>query len=126
MSDVLIPTEKAEAQALMQYFTLKGYKFTHVKNETGRPDSSGRVRNWRAVYGKQDGVSPGFPDFVVVANSRVYFIELKRTKGSRTSEEQKEWIKTLQTAGANAAVCKGAEEAIAFIEGKEALSEGEF
>jgi hypothetical protein len=39
------------------------------------------------------------------------FIEMKRTKGGRTSEEQREWIAELNKAGYRAVVCKGWEEA---------------
>lgn len=111
------PLESEEARILMEYCQLKNYRFHHSKNETGRPNASGKVRNWKAVWDKRDGVSPGFPDYVIVTKTGVYFIELKRVRGSSTSEDQKLWINDLVSAGANAKICHGASEAIRFIDG---------
>ena len=112
----LTPTEAAEARVYMQWCKMQGYLFTHVKNETGRPVAGRKVRNYRAMWDAMDGVSAGFPDFVVVAGSVVIFIELKRVKGGKISEAQHKWINALKAAGMPAAVCKGAEEAIAFTQ----------
>jgi hypothetical protein len=112
-----VPTEAQEAKDLMQYMRDEGYKFTHIKNETGRSNASGHVKNWRAVWDKRDGVSKGFPDFAIVANNKLMFIELKRLKYSTTSQEQKDWIEAIKATGTPATIAKGAEEAIKFIEG---------
>jgi hypothetical protein len=111
-----IPTEHQEARWFLQYCKLKGYKVTHVKNETGRPVAGRRVRNYKAMWDAIDGVSPGFPDFVVVAGNVVIFIELKRTKGGKISPAQQEWISALKLAGMPAGICRGADESIAFVE----------
>lgn len=113
---MIVPTEHQEARIFMQWCKLQGYLFTHVKNETGRPQAGRRVRNYKAMWDFIDGVRAGFPDFVVVAKGKVLFIELKRVKGGKISEAQQEWIDALCAAGAIAGVCKGAEEAIKFIE----------
>lgn len=115
MTEVL-PTEHQEGRWLMQYCKLKGYLFTHVKNETGRPIRGQRVRNYKAMWDYMDGVRAGFPDFVVIANGKLKIIELKRRKGGKISPAQQEWIDALQAAGIDAAVCRGADEAIAFVE----------
>lgn len=113
-----VPLESEEADTLMSYLRQRGLRFTHVKNETGRPDASGKVKNWKAIWDKKDGVSPGFPDFVIaLPQVGVAYIELKRTKDSKTSDEQLEWVDELNLCpGAEARVCKGAVVAIAFIE----------
>jgi len=111
----LVPTEAEEARMLMQYMKLRHLKFTHIKNETGKPIRGQRVRNWRAVWGAMDGVSPGFPDFLVIVNDTMIAIELKRVKNSSVSNYQKEWIEALGAAGIPARICRGAEEAISFI-----------
>lgn len=111
-----IPTEAEEAQVLMDYMRLKQLLFTHVKNETGWSGSNKKVRNWSALLGAKDGVSPGFPDFLVVLPSQVIAIELKRRTGGRVSEEQLAWINALSLAGMPAKVCNGADESIKFIE----------
>lgn len=109
---MIIPTEQQEAEALAAYLRLKGYKFTHIPNETG---SDPRARA-RAVRMKRAGVSRGFPDYLIFANGRRYAIELKRKKGGRTTPEQLDWLGVLDKYGFNVKVCSGAEEAIAFIE----------
>lgn len=109
------PTEAQEARVFMQWCKLQGYMFTHVKNETGRSTAGRRVRNYRAMWNAVDGVSAGFPDFVIIAKGNVIFIELKRTKGGTVSPAQKEWIAAFETAGANVAVCRGADEAINYV-----------
>lgn len=43
-------------------------------------------------------------------------IEMKRKKGGTVSAEQKQWAKIYDMAGITNKVCKGADEAIAFIE----------
>lgn len=109
------PTEAEESKALMQYMRLRRLRFTHIKNETGRSVRGKHVRNWRAVWAAMDGVSAGFPDFLVIVNNRLLAIELKRAKGGQLSPKQKEWIEDLKACGIDAKVCKGAEEAIKFI-----------
>lgn len=109
---MIIPTEQQEAEALAAYLRLKGYKFTHIPNETGS-DSRARAR---AVRMKRAGVSRGFPDYLVFANGKRYAIELKRKKGGRATPEQLAWLGVLDEYGFNVKVCNGTEEAIAFIE----------
>lgn len=112
------PLEAAEARTAMQYMQARHIRFTHIKNETGRPDSSGKIRNWKAIYDKQDGVSPGFPDFAIVLPGIGLLIpELKRLEGGVVSQAQQEWIDALNTVpGVEARVCKGAIGIIEFIE----------
>jgi hypothetical protein len=116
MTQLPAPTEAEESRVLMQYMKLRGFMFTHVKNETGRAVAGGKIRNWKAVFDYQDGVRPGFPDFVVVLPGRVIAIELKRRKGGKVSDYQKLWIEALRDAGMPAFVCEGADQAITVIE----------
>lgn len=108
----MIPTEAQEARTLVTYLRVKGYRFTHIANETG----SGKGARFQGIRNKQQGTSKGFPDYLVIVNNRLVAIELKRIKGSVTSQEQKDWITALNEAGIEAVVCKGAEEAIKYIE----------
>lgn len=91
---------------------LKGYVFHHSPNETGSDPAARR----RAIRMKRAGVSRGFPDYLIYANGYRIAIELKRIKVSVTSKEQKEWLNVLSEYGYNTSVCKGASEAIQFIE----------
>lgn len=109
---VPVPTEAQEARLLVAYLRIKGYRFAHIANETG----SGRSARFQGIRNKQQGVSKGFPDYLVVVNNKVIAIELKRIKGSSTSKEQKEWIEVLNKSGISAYIAKGADEAIKIIE----------
>ena len=62
---------------------------------------------------KVTGVSAGVPDLFIP--SLALFIEMKRTKGSRVSPEQAEWIEYLKSVGYRAEVCMGKDEAIKVV-----------
>lgn len=117
-----VPTEAQEAHVLVAWLRLQGLKFTHVANETGHSLEARR----RAVRVKREGTSPGFPDYIILippersVNGQGFtlYIELKRTKGSTTSAEQKAWIaalNALDTASVAAYVAKGADVAIDIV-----------
>ena len=108
----MIPTEAQEGEALVAYLRIKGYYFTHIPNETGGSLEARR----RAIRVKRQGVSKGFPDYIILVNKKVVAIELKRTKGSKISPEQLEWVKRFNDYNVPASICKGADEAIKFIE----------
>lgn len=107
-----VPTEAQEAKILVAYLRIKGIRFTHIANETGR----GRDAMMMGRRNKQMGTSPGFPDYIIIVNDNLLFCELKRTKGGVLSNHQKEWIEALEQAGQTVIVAKGAEQAIKFIE----------
>jgi hypothetical protein len=113
-----VPLEADEAHALMQYMQLRGLKFTHVKNETAMKDERGKIKNFRALMDWQDGVSPGFPDFIVaLPGIGLLCLELKRVRGGSVSTYQAEWIRILNLIpGVEAHVIKGALAGIAIIE----------
>lgn len=105
-----VPTEYEEQVTLVQYLSLKGYKHTAIPNSTYTTSWNQKRRN------KATGLNPGLPDMVVIVNDNLVWIELKRTKGGVLSQAQKDWIAALEEAGQTVRVCKGAEEAIKFIE----------
>lgn len=85
----------------------------HLAGNTGY-----RVRQINKL--KAEGLRAGVPDLmlpVVTQRHAGLFIEMKREKGSRTSQAQKEWIKYLSGAGYKALICKGTDEAIEAIKG---------
>lgn len=112
MTSPLVPTEAQEGEALVAYLRMKGLRFTHIPNETGHSLEARK----RAVRMKRQGVSRGFPDYLIIVDDQLIGIELKRQKGSRTSPEQVEWVQALNDAGVPAKVCKGFDEARDFIE----------
>lgn len=66
-----------------------------------------------AMQMKAEGVTKGVPDLMIP--SLKAFVEMKRVKGGSVSAEQKDWLNYLQSVGYEARVCKGKDEAIAFI-----------
>lgn len=103
-----VPSEKFEQLRLVSWLQAKGLKFTHVVGNA----SSRR----RGAQNKAMGMSAGFPDLIIVVRAAVLFVELKRQRGGRVSDEQAQWIFALHEAGAHARVCNGFEKAKAFVE----------
>lgn len=65
-----------------------------------------------AVNLKKQGVKAGVPDICLPVPRGKYaalYIELKRERGGRPSEEQKAWVRDLNEAGNAAIICKGAD-----------------
>lgn len=123
MKKASIPYESDEQMAFVQWLRIKDIPHAHVPNEIGGSLSAMKAR---AVKMKKMGTSKGFPDLLVfvpvcgvdghIDSYQMCAIEMKRRKGSKVSEEQKEWLEVLQASGAMCAVCKGADEAIQFVE----------
>lgn len=68
-------------------------------------------------YYLAEGLSPGVPDITVAVPSGIYpgmFIEMKTEKG-KVTENQKDWIGKLQSAGYRVVVCRSAKEAISEL-----------
>lgn len=105
------PLEKDEGKTLVAYLRIRGYKFTHIPNETGHTPEARR----RAIRMKQQGTSAGFVDYLIIVNGQLIAIELKRVRGSSISAEQREWVAALNAAGIKTRICKGAGESIDFI-----------
>ena len=67
---------------------------------------------------KAQGVRKGYPDINLPVRNKEYtglYIELKRIKGGRLSQEQKEWKEHLNSQGYLCVTCKGHIEAIQVI-----------
>lgn len=118
-----VPLEEDEQIAFVRWCRLQDIRVHHSGNEIGGSTSAMKAR---AVKMKKMGTSKGFPDLLVfipvygvtgkIDAYQMCAIEMKRRKGSTTSPEQKEWLKVLQASGVMSAVCKGAEEAISFVQ----------
>ena len=106
------PYEEDEQIKLAQYLDMKNYCWCHVPNE-------GKHKIQYYAKQKRLGVKKGVPDnfiFDVIDGYKGIAIELKRKKGGRVSKEQKEWLNKLQNRGWLTRVCKGADEAIDWLE----------
>jgi hypothetical protein len=81
--------------------------------------------SWSAINrNRAAGVVRGFPDLVIaIPPSRringkglCAFIEMKKENGGHIKPEQREWIEALSACeGVEAAICRGAEEAIRWL-----------
>jgi hypothetical protein len=107
-----VPLEEDEAVVLADYLRVKKIPFAHVPNEGVK----------KVVYMKKlarQGVSSGFPDYVVFLPHKLIAIELKRRdkKLSKVSDNQQEWLDTINCYEyATAYTAYGATEAIEIIE----------
>ena len=107
-----IPLESDEHIAVADYLKYLGVMFNHSPNEGIR-----QVQYVQKL--KRMGMLPGFPDFFIYEPRGVYHglaIEMKRVKGGRVSEEQKECLKKLSDRGYYATVCRGFDEAKEVID----------
>ncbi|MGN1125541.1 MAG: VRR-NUC domain-containing protein, partial [Candidatus Gastranaerophilaceae bacterium] len=107
-----IPLEKEEQKRLCKW--LKENKIGHWANGLGvKLDYD--VKYMASL--RSQGYYTGIPDMtILLGNGKVCFVELKRQKGGRVSEEQKKWIDYLNKNGYPAKVCNGCDEATQFIE----------
>lgn len=111
-SKELIPTEYQECVKIIQYCKLHGIRIAHIHNEMW-------TSSWgQKIKAKALGVSSGVPDYLIIHKNKLLFVEVKRKKGGRLSDEQKEWLQALaNTESATVAVVKGFEEFVELIEG---------
>ena len=118
MTNKLIPSEDEEQMAVIDwaermtpiYPALK--LLHHIPN--GGKRSKAEAGRFRAM-----GVKSGVPDlFLPVPRGKFHglWIEMKRTKDGKLSENQKWWLKALNSLGYSAQVAYGAEQAIRQLE----------
>lgn len=108
------PSEHAEQATLVQWLAI-----AHPTVRIFAIPNGGRRGKLEAMRLQLEGVSPGVPDLMLPTPRGKHhglFVEMKRTKGGRTSNEQKDWIAYLQANGYRAIVCHGFEEAKKEIE----------
>jgi hypothetical protein len=110
MTKAVIPSELAEQQALRKrlYYSAPSVMVVAVPN-------AARRTVWEARRAKQEGLAAGFPDLMAIWPGGIAFVEMKRVKGGTVSDNQREWIERLQGYGFPAAVCRGADAAMAFL-----------
>ena len=118
MTTTPVPTESVEQRNLFAWARLMSGAHPelallyHIPNEGKRSVATGRRM-------RQEGLKRGVPDIclpVARGGRHGLYIELKRIKGSKVSEEQREWLAALEEQGYAAALCKGWEAAAKVIE----------
>lgn len=107
------PTEEQEQAAVMEWAMLMEKQAPELALLYHCPNGADRHPAVAAKLKKQ-GVKPGVPDlFLPVARGMAHglYIEMKRQKGGRVSEDQKAWMEALTQQGYVCIVARGAEEA---------------
>ncbi len=107
----LIPTEAQEQIKLVVWLQKQGIRVSASAN--------GGSRNlFEAMKFKRMGVSAGFPDIEIPFPCGGYhglYIEMKRLKGSVTSDAQRDWLDYLNAKGYYAAIAHGFEQAKSIV-----------
>lgn len=87
-----IPTEHDEQKAFIKWFRMqyRGVRIFAIPMSAAR---SPELASWL----RAEGLTPGVPDMFIP--EWLLWIEMKRVKGSVTSEEQKEWAEYLLSIG---------------------------
>jgi hypothetical protein len=111
----LIPTEGEEQENFFSWARLAGYPYNLL---FAIPNGSHKSPAMAAKF-KREGLMPGIPDTMLPHASKGFngcFIEMKRIKGSVTTEEQIKWKQTLEKENYFVAICKGFDEAKSTLE----------
>lgn len=112
-----VPSEGVEQATLFSWAKMQEHRWPELRLLFHIPNGGSRGKVEAARF-KAEGVKPGVPDlFLPVARGRYHglFIEMKRRKGGRASEEQKAWITELRKQGYVAEICRGWQEAADLI-----------
>jgi hypothetical protein len=108
-------SEYQECVLLAEYLDLlkkqgKIVLYSHIPNGTWTPSWSQKTRN------KKMGVSSGVPDYLILTKSRLFFIEMKRKKSGKVSDEQLMWLGAILSCDIRAHVANGFDEAKSIID----------
>lgn len=116
-SAISVPTESVEQQCLFRWAAFQSGRYPELKLLYHVPNGGSRKKSEAGRF-RAEGVKAGVPDLCLpVARGEYHglYIELKRLKHSKTSEDQKAWIEKLNEQGYCAVVCKGWEAAAKVI-----------
>jgi hypothetical protein len=122
-----IPTERQVQRAILK-MAATCFPDVYIHHSPGGAHLAGsptsRFKQMGALKG--DGMRPGFPDLICLWEpGRVAFMEVKRPKLSRVSEEQHNTFLRLHTMNHDYRVVKSVEDAHAFLKGCGAPCRGE-
>lgn len=112
-----IPTEEEEQAILFRWAELNKATMPELALLYHIPNGGLRSKTEAARF-KATGVKAGVPDICLpVARSEYHglYIDLKRLKGGKISDEQKDWIRRLDEQGYAAVVCQGWKAAAELI-----------
>ena len=112
-----VPLESEEQITLFKWARLQSGKYPELSLLYHVPNGGSRHRA-EAARLQAEGVKAGVPDLCLpVARGGFHglYIELKRVRGSRTSDLQVGWMESLMKQGYCVALCKGWEQAAQTI-----------
>lgn len=107
-----VPYERHEQLALIQWLDLRGIEYFSCPNEGKRNPVNGRRM-------KQQGLTKGAPDLVLLPltdDGSPVMIEMKRAKGGRLSQAQRDLHATAASRGWYVVIGFGAKDAIEKLE----------
>lgn len=111
------PSEADEQRNVMEWAELQSPAYPELRLLFHIPNGGSRdVREARNL--KLQGVKSGVPDLMLPAPRGKYhglFIEMKRQKNGRVSDNQREWLEALTEQGYRCEVCRGGMEAVSTI-----------
>ena len=118
-----VPTEYEECIVLADWLRLNNIPFAHCANESQSGSKNAMIRGAKL---KRIGQSRGVFDYEIyvpikgitgeVDCYQMIKLEMKRQRGGVVSAEQKQWQKIYELAGIPTKICKGADEAIKFVQ----------
>lgn len=103
------PEESAEQTSLFYWAAFHTGKWPELRLLHAIPNGGMRHKATAARM-KGEGVKAGVPDICLPVPRGHYhglYIELKRLRGGRVSDEQEKWLADLTAQGYRAVVCKG-------------------
>jgi hypothetical protein len=112
-NQIPIPSESVEQICLFRWAMYEESKYPELALMYHVPNG-GKRNITTAKRLKAEGVKPGVPDIHLPVPRKGFhglYIELKKQRGSSTTENQDYWIEALNAQGYCAVVCRGWEEA---------------
>ena len=112
-------SEADEQKELFRWAEMMQNRYPELRGMYHCPNG-GRRNPHEAHNLRLQGVKPGVPDICLPVPRGGYhglYIELKRTRGGRLSDDQRGWLAFLNRQGYLAVVCKGWHEASGVIMG---------
>lgn len=113
-----VPSEESEQITLFTWARMRSGIYPELRLMFHIPNGGLRSKS-EAKRFKASGVKPGVPDvFLPVPRGGYYglFVEMKRTRGGRVSDEQRDYIEELTAQGYKCEVCRGWQKAAEVIE----------
>lgn len=124
---VVVPSEHEEQVSVFEWAELAAGRWPELRLMFAIPNGGARhIVVARKL--KAEGVRAGVPDiFLPVSRGGFFglFIEMKRVKGGRVSEDQEPWCDKLRNQGYAVEVCRGAAEATKVLVWYMSLGSGE-